>query len=276
MNTPEPGTYYTVPFEDYLRWPCLSQSTIKQARDSMAAMRSAVLGERTKVPTDDMLLGSAMHTAFLEPELMPQRVAEWKGGARRGTAWDEFRAEHEGKVILTETMHAKLVGMMRAVRAHPWVRSALLPAITSTEVSAVGTIEGALVKGRADGILPDMVVDLKKMQSGDIRRVLSTVVSFGYHIQAAVYSHLFQRSRFVLLVVEDSPPFDVVPYELSPAFIRAGDRETRDAIQRYTFCERTGVWPGRSNEPVMLEVPEWLAGDEPDWGISDGDAEEVS
>lgn len=273
MNHPAPGIYHGVPFEDYLRWPCLSQSTIKEGRNSMAAMRAAVLGERVKVPTDDMILGSAMHAAFLEPETMPTRVVKWEGGARRGGDWESFRQDHADKIILTDVMHAKLTGMVQAVRAHPYVRRSILPAIEAVEVSAVGTIEGHAVKGRADALMPGMVLDLKKMQSADHARVTSTVLNFGYHIQAAIYKRLFGRERFVLLVVEDSPPFDVVPYELSPAFIRAGDRDAMGFIQAYRHCLETGRFPGRSDDLVMLEVPEWAVSGETEL-VMPGDAPE--
>src|SRR5688572_22040706 len=106
---PEPGIHLGVPFADYLRWPFLSQSTLKEGRNSMAHLKARLDGQRSITVTDDMVLGSALHCAFLEPELMLQKVAVWDGDARRGKAWDEFCEENAGCFLLTRNMHTKLV-----------------------------------------------------------------------------------------------------------------------------------------------------------------------
>lgn len=252
----KPGIYPNVPFEDYLTWPFWSQSSLKAGQKSMAHAKQMRDDGFSKPPTDFMLLGSALHTAFLEPELLIERVVLWDGARRAGKEWQAFKAENEGRIILTAGLHEKLVGMVRAMRKHGFVRK-WSSAIEDVEVSAVGDVHGLQMKGRADAMTHEPLVDIKKVQSCNVRRITSTVLDFGYHIQAFIYQTLFNRDRFVLLCVEENPPYDVVPYEFSPALLRRGEREGVALIEQILECEQTGVWPGRSSEIVMLELPEW-------------------
>lgn len=267
MSTaPAPGIYPNVRFEDYLKWPIMSQSTLKEGGEdgSMAALKAAIDGERRIVPTDDMLLGSALHVGFLEPEKLAEKVAVWTGDRRYGKTWDAFAAEHAHQTILTRERFNTMQGMVESMWAHPWVQS-ITPRVTGTEVAVVGDVHGVTMKARADALVPDedLIVDVKKVRRGTARAVLNATLDYGYHWQAYVYTKLFGMSRFLLLTVESDPPYDVVPYELAPQFIRAGMREVIPVLDQLKFAQRTGKWPGRSDDIVMLDAPEFL--------IEDGD-----
>lgn len=252
------GIHEDVPLADYLGWDCWSRSAIMAGQESMAHAHAAKNDELERKITDDMVLGSALHTAFLEPELAATKIAVWTGAARRGGEWEDFKAANAGRSLLTGGQHEKLIGMVRSLRRHPEVRR-WLAKIESTEVSAVGLLDGLMVKGRTDALTADPLIDLKKVVSGNKRTIGRTVYDFGYHIQAAVYTRLFKRSRFILMTVEDSPPYDVAPYELSPAFIGRGWDEARKVIDGIKECEATGLWPGRCSSIETLDEPEWLA-----------------
>lgn len=255
-NNIAPGIYENVPFAEYLKWPFLSQSTVKAGRKSMAHLRAA-LEDESREPTDAMNLGSALHVAFLEPEMMTERVVMWKGGRRFGATWDAFEHENPGKIILTENMHADLVGMVRSLRAHPEVRR-WLSRIEATEVSAVGDFHGTKMKARGDALTSDPLIDLKTVADGDPRKVRNQAWDLGYYIQAAVHTHLLGRERFILLTVESSPPYDVVPWEIPQALIERGAEEAREIIERYIECTRTGNWPGRASTIQKMELPAWI------------------
>ncbi len=248
---------YEVDFTEYLRWPELSQSTLKRGRDSMAHLRAAWDDELVMEPTDDMVLGSALHTTFLEPEHAATRIAVWANGVRRGAAWDGFCMEHAGKYILTSNQHVRLVGMVKSLRKHPEVRK-WLSKIEAVEVSTTGTLQSINMKGRVDALTADPLIDLKKVCDGDPRNFARQAYDFGYHIQAHVYSSLFQRDRFILMTVEDQPPYDVVPYELSDEYMRRGEMETNDLLAKVVECLASGVWPGRTSKVETLREPSWI------------------
>ncbi len=256
---PQLGLHRNVPFADYLKWPLLSYSVIKHGRapgGSMKRLKAAYDGELLKPPTDDMVLGQALHVAFLEPELMVSKVASF-AGVRRGSQWEQFKEENAGKAILTAKMHDRLIEMTRAIRSHKWV-SENVPLNMDTEVSAVGTFHGATVKGRADLLIGDAIVDVKKMSGVDIRTITNTIFRFGYHIQGAVYRKLFDRSRVILICVEDKRPFDCVPVELMDDVLDRGEDEASEVIDQYRFAVKTNTFAGQSDDLLPINVPEWM------------------
>jgi len=252
------GLHHHVPHADYLRWPIPSQSVLKEGRASMAHLKAAMDRELVKKTTDDMTLGSALHTCFLEPELAAERIAVWRQGRRYGAEWDGFCDEHDTKIILTVAQHANLIGMIRSLRKHPFVRE-WTAKIDHVEISKVGLVNGVRMKGRCDALTTDPLIDLKKVRSADVRTFTNTVLSFGYNLQAAVYLELFERERFAFIAVEGTPPYDVMAFELSPALIRYGRQQAYAILEQYKVCCETGIWPGRCNEVVTLEMPGWLA-----------------
>lgn len=257
--------FIDVPFEQYLQWNLPSQSVLKEGRESegtMAHVRAAMDGQRVKEPTDDMVLGDALHVALLDPARMVDHVVRWDGGTRRGKDWDAFRVEHKGKAILTVNQHEKLEAMVKALRRHPEVRK-WIGRCEHTEVSAIGVVDGVRVKARCDALTPsksDPLVDLKKVTNTNPRTVTAAVMEFGYHIQSYIYRKLFDRDGFRLACVEGTAPFDVVVYELTPEFLEAGEEEASQLLQRFKHCQETGVWPGRSDSVEPLEPPSWAIG----------------
>lgn len=249
-----------VPFNVYLTWPEMSQTTLKEGLVSMARLEAAIHRETNAKVTDDMLLGTALHTAFLEPKRLTERVAMWTGDARRGKEWTAFAADNADKTILTQAAFTRMVGMVnslrRACRDMPDVRE-WYEKIEYVEVSARSTIAGVPVKARCDALTPSPLFDIKKVADADPGIFRRRAVDFGYHIQAWWYCTIFQRERFVLLAVEDEPPYEVVPYEVSADMIAWGGELAMGVLEQYKACLASGVWPGRADSIITLDKPAW-------------------
>lgn len=254
MMIAQPQT--NVPFADYLKWPHVSQSSLKQGRISMLHMLHAM--QTDVVPTDPMNLSSGLHCGFLEPELMLEKVVLWEGKRRAGKEWYAFKEEHDGKVILTSVYYAHLQGMLKSLRRHPEIlKWNSRPG--KVEVSYAAKINGVMVKGRVDKLTDDPIIDLKS--SGmDLDETLfaSHAVKLGWHIQGALYLRLFDRKRFILGVVENTAPYDVVMFELSPELLELGDHQALMLLAAWKLCCANNHWPGRSDKLVGLEVPKWM------------------
>ncbi len=190
---------------------------------------------------------------------MANRVILWpkKNGPRRGKDWDAFCDEHRSKIILTDGYHEKLIGMVKALRKKPIVRE-WLSRVECVEVSAIGDVHGSMFKCRADALTDDPLWDLKKTRCTDDRSINAAIINFGYHIQAYVYKQVFQRDRFCLGFVEDTPPHDVRIVELSEAWLKLGREETLLLVHGYQHCKKTGEWPGRSDKIEAIEPPSYL------------------
>lgn len=256
-QTATSGIHSGVPFPAYLAKACMSQSVLKQGRESMRHMKAAIDRIGIFEITDDMQQGTAMHCGFLEPAEFDRRVVQWTGPRRAGSAWDEFCDEHADQVILTPGHYANAKGMVAALRSHPEV-ARWAGRIEDVEVSALGMIEGVPFKGRCDALTDDPMWDLKKVRATDDQTINRTIDEFGYHIQAAIYRELFQRDRFCLGFVEGTAPYDVRPVELSPMWMKIGRSEMLGLIQRYKYSIAHRVWPFRSEEVDTIEPSDWL------------------
>jgi len=239
--------------------PECSQSTLKHGLSSMAHLKAAMDKERTIVPTDAMILGSCLHTCFLEPDTAKDRIAVWPEsmGRRFGQKWQTFIECNQNRYIITEAASANLNGMLASLRKHKVVK-AWMSRMQGVEVAAFGDIDGFRMKARCDALSDDPMFDLKKTTSCDYESVQRTIIKYGYDIQAAVYRRLFDRERFVCIFVEDEPPYDVVAYELNHQILRRADQIVKTLIVNAKECQKTGVWPGRCDEIVEMELPGWV------------------
>jgi len=248
--------YYDVSFADYRAWPEISQSNVKEGRTSMLLMKHSI--DHPKPATDGMNLGSAVGYAFLEPELLPEKVVLWEGETRAGDVWKAFKKLHNKKIILTKGYYSNLKGMLKALRKHPQIK-AWTASKGETEVARVAEIMGIRIKGRTDKLTDDPIYDLKSSAAElDEGKFINQLIKLGYHIQGAIYCKIFQRNRFILGVVESKPPHDVVCYELDPDLLAFGLREAKLLISSWKYCCEQQHWPGRSEEIVSIGLPKWL------------------
>jgi hypothetical protein len=111
--------------------------------------------------TEAMRIGRATHLAVLEPERYHREIVIWTGGTRRGKKWDQFRAEHEGMLILKEQDHEQAMRLSKAVRND--THAARLLSGGSSEVSRVWCDPRTRLKckARVDYEAEGRIVDLK-------------------------------------------------------------------------------------------------------------------
>ncbi len=245
-----------MPFEKYLATIHPSFSTLKYAALSPLHLKCAIDREMKTKPSDAMLLGTALHTALLEPHLLEQRVALWEGSRRAGPEWADFKIDNEGKTILTTGNYDKMLAMTSRVRFDPVVQS-LMERVEQTEMSVFGSVEGTTCKGRIDGLGPDIIIDIKSCRSVDKRSMAKSAFSLRYDLQRAVYTSLMPEREYFLVCVENMPPHDVGVFEFSPSFAKRGRDDLLVYLQMFQECSRTNHWPGRPPGPHMLDLPEW-------------------
>lgn len=253
---PQPGIYPHVPSDEYFAAKVMSQSVLKHGMISAKALRHAL--DHPVIPTDAMNLGSALHCAFLEPDKVLDRVTVFNG-TRRGATWDAFEAEHSHMIILTQKMYAQFQGMMLALRADPNVKR-LMARVTDTELAGFQIMRGVMCRGRADAITPDAIVDVKSVASTKFNKFITNTMALEWHIkdegaalQGAMYRRIFERERFILVVVESSQPHDVAIVEVAGAMLDEFGLTVDSLLRLYKRCTESGDWPGAFPEPVVME-----------------------
>ena len=251
--------YHALSARDYHAHEAVSASLLKAVRACPAAVAwRRIHGEPP--PSAGIRLGTLAHAAILEPDSYAAAYLVFDG-TRRGKAYDAALADAQatGREIVTATEDATAQAMAAAVRAHPLAREWLAtgPGTDAhTEVSLLWRAEdGRACKARLDHVdlRARVVCDVKTTSAMAIvpRRFGSQSYDAGTHLQMAWYVDAAALTwpgapfRARVVAVAQTPPYEVVCYELTEALVAAGRSEAWQAYDRLCECERTGVWPGR-------------------------------
>jgi hypothetical protein len=267
-----PGIYPGIPFAEYHRWPGVNFSKLKLFERSPAHAREEML--HPSEPTVAMALGTAVHSAVLEPDrfaaeyvVAPECDRRTKIGKE---TWAKFEAENPG-TILSEEDSETCQGISTAVWAHP-VAKELLSSRGSKEVCVVWDDQdtGLRCKARIDVIGSvagwPVIADLKSVGDGIMDATpdgfSKACARYLYHVQAAHYLagaealHSHQR-KFWHIAVEKSAPYGCAVYELSEGALAQGEQQRRRWLHRMKECEATGNWPGYPQTVQPIDIPKW-------------------
>ena len=250
-----------------IRW-----SELRELRRSPAHYRYRC--DHPQPPSAAMSLGSLVHAMVLEPGTVPSRyrAQQYDGRTAQGKAEREAAAA-AGITLVPSATWDQACAMATAVLTHPVARKWLVECERETEVELQWeSEEGELLGGKADLIVGRRVVDLKTCRSADARTCQGTIARMAYNAQLAYYSWGLKAARGVdpeapaIIWVESEAPYCVRVQEMSHAWVESGARLFLDLLQLRRECERSGHWPGYSDDLEVSEPPMWMTDDEEDEG----------
>jgi hypothetical protein len=252
---------YGLPAADYRARPEINCSGLKLINKSPLHYRSGL--DQPKEETRAMLIGSAVHTATLEPHLFDQQYAIMPEGLDRRTK--EGKAafadlEQSGKIILSHDDYRDVCRIAISVQDHE--TASLFLKDGHAEVSIFTEIEGIPAKCRLDWLRPGVICDLKTTDDASPSGFARSCANYGYDMQAAWYLDCAEAAgisidAFVFIVVEKSAPYAVGLYELDAASLQVGRTKYQRALSLYRHCTDTGEWPGYSPEIISIQLPAW-------------------
>jgi hypothetical protein len=266
-----PGIHYDVPDEVYFALPAMSATVLKAGRRSIAHMRHAML--QPKEQSDAMGLGSLTDTLVLEPEKLHDRfliVPEFpKLNSNAGKAtWADIQKEAAGRIVVDKADRRSAELMRDSLLLHPatsrWLsHEGHAQAVVIWE-EPVGD-ELVLCKAKLDRFVPGVLkLDLKSTKNAKHWNFAGDAAKLGYLLQAGWYDHGFRMATgekeptpFGLAVVENEPPHLCAAYTIKPADLEVGLETCQRLLAAFTNAQRTGVWPGYSDEVEELEFPPW-------------------
>jgi hypothetical protein len=222
--------------------------------------RRNVLGIKKKA-TDPMDFGNAVHEDQLLSIweqtyiVIPKEVLA-TNGARRGNAWDAFKAANEGKVLLKEQDVADLVAIRESIAANPDARY-LLESEGLSEVSLVGWADlpgeegaGTHYRGRLDRVMQAgerRIVDLKTTGDMSPRAMRYKPLDSCWDISGMAYSKMWEAMTGELLpvdfiVVETCEPYRVEVYSPSKATLAMALDRWLEAVIGIQSAVANGYW----------------------------------
>lgn len=219
--------------------------------------------------TAAMFMGSATHSAILEPESFAKQFVTMPDGKdRRSKEYKDLAAEFGADNVLSAGDASQIKMMQKAVRANPVANKWLYQEQGRNELSvyAKDPETGVLVRCRFDRLLDrGFSPDLKTTTDASPRGFSNAIAKYGYAFQAAFYMDVYywatgQRLEgFGFVAVESKAPHNVMCYRLDDESIEIGRSQYRQALKTYAECLESGVWNGYEGfaEEMLIGLPNW-------------------
>lgn len=278
------GIYAGISNADYHGGPGVSNSGLTALAKSPLHYWAKYLDpdREERVETPSMKIGTAIHTAILEPDTFHQRYATVPSDApRRPTElqrnakkpsddtlatiawWDEFNDKLAGRVILDADDYKTCLSIGSRVNQHPTARKVF--ATGQAEMSCYWTDAetGLLCKCRPDWLAMPFIVDLKSTEDASADGFQRSAWNYRYWVQAAWYVDGVEQATgmrpdaFVFAAFEKAPPYACAFYYADQAMLEMGRAEYRKALRILADCKAADRWPGYDTDVRPLGLPTW-------------------
>lgn len=220
--------------------------------------------------TPAMALGTAVHSAVLEPDLFTSEYVKAEKFDRRTTAGKQaaadFEAAHEGKIAITPEDYEMCMGMRDAVHRHPIAAGLFSGGAAEQTFFGIDPESGELIKCRTDyiKISHGMVIDLKSTEDASPAGFGKSSANFRYPIQGPWYLDAIQAAigeeleHFVFVAVEKKPPFAIGIYYIDEVTMQLARQAARRDFDRIIECRQADYWPDYSQDSASpLLLPGW-------------------
>jgi hypothetical protein len=237
---------FSTPFErEPVRFSSLEKIAQSPAHYQVAARQTATM--RKGSYSHALLLGTSDHWAIYD-------------GVRRGKEWESFKADHDGKEILSRSESSDAIALAEAVERHRDAMALLREG--EQEKRLEWEFLGRNCAGTPDVRHADRIVDLKTTRCSEPGRFVRDATFRLYHAQLAWYldgvtlSGVGTPREAWIVAVESTPPYPVTVLKLTDNALNAGRRACRLWMERLLACEAADSWPGYCEAAVDFDVAE--------------------
>jgi hypothetical protein len=190
---------------------------------------------------------------------------------RAGKAWDAFRAEHDGDVILNAKEHDTTMAMVDRVRRHPRAMYLLFDD-TILEKTIEWTFAGRACRSTPDARRPGAggwCVDLKSTRCAEPRWFSKEIVNRAYHAQLAFYEDAIatideRPVESYIVAVENVEPHCVTVVRITEEARQHAQKMNRQWWERLLAAEAANYYGEYVEADIDLELPGYLVESEPD------------
>lgn len=256
----------TLPEEQYRASAAISRSDLDYITTpyTPAHFRALKDGLIEKKETEALTIGAITHRAILEPDTMKDAFSVRPEGmsltTKDGRAWKEAQ---NGKPILNDGQAKSIDGMRIAVHRHEVAKRFFHG--SKTEQSIFAECDGLDLKARVD-ILPsagNVIADIKTCESADPDEFSKSIGNYGYYRQAYFYLKLcklagLDKTQFVFICVEKTPPYAVALYSLDDEAMDAGRMTIERDLSVVRECKANNKWPAFNPGISALALPPWM------------------
>jgi hypothetical protein len=213
-------------------------------------------------------IGTALHLAVLEPDVLAQRVIVINTENYRTKSAQEAReaAYAAGKTPLLAREFALVEAMDLALRRHRIAAELLAGGRSEVSLFWQDEDSGVACKARVDRIAPGWkhLIDLKTCASAAPRAFQARAFDDGHFLRAAWYLEGAIAvtgtlpDSYIFVCVEKDPPHVVSCFTLDERALAWGAQIMRRALRRFARCQAAQDWrAGYVQDITTLGLPSW-------------------
>jgi exodeoxyribonuclease VIII len=207
-------------------------------------------------------VGRMVHEAVLQPDVFSKYVIapDVKRNTKEGKAvYEAFLSTLAADATIADSEEMELaVNVSNSIKALMQRQNIVM---IESEAMFLSEDSGVPLKCSIDMIAEDgFIYDLKTTDEATPRAFLRTVLQFKYHLQAYVYSTIYERERairpkgFRFIVVEKEPPFEAAIFQLGPELNTDAVFLYEQCLKTFKSCQAMDSWPGYPTEVQMVDL----------------------
>ena len=203
----------------------LSSSSLKTLLKSPKTYRNVIKYGSSETPA--LRQGKLLHWMVLEPHKI-DALHFVDASTKNTNIYKEALSKHGEVYLEKEKQEAERLAdaLLRNEEALKLINK------SEFEVPAIEMLDGYPVRGKADILKGDHIIDLKSSQ--ELNSFRYSADKYGYDLQAYIYKRLFKASKVTFLVI-DKGSCDIGVFEASEDFISRGEDKFRQAIDLYKY-----------------------------------------
>lgn len=268
----EPGVYSGITNDAYHSGVGISKSGLDLIGRSPLHYWSKYLDPQREPqePTPAMLLGTAIHSAVLEPDSFANDYIVFPKIDRRtkeGKAYyDELVAQAAGRTIIGAEDYQTCSAIQENVRRHPAAQVLLSDGEPELSVYWRDEQTGVLCKCRPDWMnyKANTIIDVKSTDDASPSGFQKSIVKWGYHVQAAWYLDGLKAATghapkaFIFAAFEKTRPYATAFYYADDDMIEMGRQLYRERLDVFAACLKSNSWPGYPQQLSPISLPGWV------------------
>lgn len=264
LDNPEPGMYFQMSFETYVKIDAINNSTLKIFVDQSPA-HAKYYRENGRESTQALAFGSLADCYILEPTLFFKKYVVGPDARGNSNVRRDFVASQppEMTVIKPKDMEA-VIAIYNKISLSPAMRL-LSGGISQTVMIWKDEPTGLLCKSRQDYLNTsiNLITDLKTTASAKPEHFSKDIFKYKYNMQAAFYIDgaiaitKEEEWSFAFFTVEKVEPYVSSAFQLGDMSIDVGRKMYRGALDLYAKCLEADSWPAYCEEIEMIDIPKW-------------------
>ncbi|EMH4164017.1 PD-(D/E)XK nuclease-like domain-containing protein [Pluralibacter gergoviae] len=269
-----PGIYYGMPDSEYHADPAIGSTSVKQISVSPANLYfNPFKGSKSAH------IGSAIHSALLEPHIFSERyVLRDDISSRASKEYKSLAADYPAEHIVIGDEVETITRMMETSQMNEDFTT-YMSTKGDSEVSMFAECPetGLMLKCRFDRLSQSLPypLDVKSCRDASERGFSNAVGQFKYHIQAAFYLYVLklatgiERDNFAFFAIENTAPYRNCMYYIGEESLELGRREMWVALEKIKECmaDESTRYEGIVLPSNEINVPAYLLDDEYDYEV---------